>query len=207
MLLSGADFFIVSRDKNLNLEEQNISIIKESIFYKDTYTIPKGWKKSPEDALKELINFDFQKGNIQRKFYGILDWSELDWQIFNLMKENVRKKISQVSEKTDATYKTVKKHFKENVLPKCSIAHYFFPEGYDNYRYIYLRIKSDYEISLIDSFKKLPCTTYIYLLDDEMNVIIFYKSHFLILETLKKLKEIGILSNYLLYIPIIHGND
>ena len=52
-----------------------------------------------------------------------------------------------------------------------------------------------------------PCTTYIYLLDDKMNVIIFYKSHFLVLETLKKLKEISILSNYLLYTPIIHGND
>lgn len=68
-------------------------------------------------------------------------------------------------------------------------------------------MKSDYEASLVNSFKKLPCTTYVYLLDDEINVIIFYKSHFLILETLKKLKEIGILNNYLLYVPIIHGRE
>ena len=142
-----------------------------------------------------------------RKLHGVLDWTKLEWKIFFSMYENVRKKISVVTRQTDVTYKTVKRHFEVFVLPKCSIAHYFFPEGYDSYKYMYLRMKSDFEKSLIASFKYWPCTTYFYPLEDELDAVLFFESHEKILELLEKLKEIDVISDYLLYIPIVHGND
>lgn len=206
-LLSGADFFIVSKNPDLDLKKYGLVTHMRSPFFHSIYTLPLGWNKKESDILDSISNFDFKKGTLKRVSYGDLTWSKLDWQIFNLAHENIRMKVSVIAKKTEASYKTVKKHLWNHVVPECSIAHFFFPKGQNNYRYLYLRINSDYEIDLVEAFRQLPCTTYIYPFEKEINVILFYESHEKILDLLEKLKEIGILNDYLLYIPIVHGGE
>lgn len=206
-LLSGADFFIVSKNPNLDLERYCLVSQMKSPFFHSIYTLPLGWNRKESDILDSILNFDFSKGILKRVTYGNLKWSELDWQIFNLMHENIRTKISIITKKTDASYKTVKEHLWNHVVPECSIAHYFFPKGYHKYKYLNIRIKSNYEVDLVEAFKQLPCTTYVYPFEKEINVILFYELHEVMLDLLEKLKEIGILNDYLLYIPIVHGGE
>lgn len=206
-MLSGADFFIVSKNPFLNLEGYGLTVHMRSPFFKSVYTLPQGWDKKESDIFDSFSNYDFRKGVLERISFGDLKWSELDWQIFNLARNNIRMKVSEIARKTEASYKTVKEHLWKHVVPECSIAHFFFPKGYDNYRYMYLRINSDFETSLIESFRLLPCTTYIFLFEEEINAVLFYESHKRILDLLEKLKEIGILNDYLLYIPIVYEGE
>jgi len=206
-MLSGADFFIVSKNPDLELEKYDLVTHMKSPFFHSIYTFPTGWNKDESDILDSISNFDFKKGILKRVRYGDLHWSELDWRIFNLAHENIRMKVSKIARKAEVSHKTAGEHLWNHVVPECSIAHFFFPKGYDEYRYLYLRISSDYEVDLIEAFKQLPCTTYIYPFEKEINVILFYESHEKILNLLEKLKEIGILNNYLLYIPIVHGGE
>ena len=206
-MLSGADFFIVGKSPHLNLKKYDLTVHMKSSFFTSIYTLPQGWNKKESVILDSILNYDFRKGTLKRIIYENLDWSELDWQIFNLARENIRMKVSEIARKTEVSYKTVREHLWKHVVPVCSIAHFFFPQGYDNYRYLYLRIKSDYETSLIESFGQLPCTTYIFPFEKEINTVLFYESHKKILDLLEKLKEIGILNDYLLYIPIVHYGE
>lgn len=206
-MLSGADFFIVSKNPDLNLEKYGLVTHMKSPFFHSMYISPIGWNKKESDILDNISNFNYKKGNLERVSYGDLNWSKLDWKIFDVARENIRMKVSKIARKADVSHKTVKEHLWNHVVPECSIAHFFFPEGYDKYRYLYVRIRSDYEVDLIEAFKQLPCTTYVYPFEEEINVILFYKSHEKILDLLEKLKEIDILNDYLLYIPIVHGGE
>ena len=206
-MLSGADFFIVSKNPDLNLKKYDLVTRMKSPFFHSIYTVPSGWNKKESETFDNISNYDFKKGTLKRIHYGNLDWSALDWQIFNLTHENIRTKVSEIARKTEVSYKTAKSHLWNHVVPECSIAHFFFPKGYDNYRYLYLRIDSDFEVDFIEAFKQLPCTTYIYPFKKEINVVLFYESHEKILNLLEKLKEIGILNDYLLYIPIVHDGE
>jgi hypothetical protein len=206
-MLSGADFFVVSKNHDLNLKKYDLDIHMKSPFFHSIYTLPQGWNNEESCILDSISNFDFKKGVLKRVRYGNLDWSVLDWRIFNLTHENIRMKVSKIARESGVSHKTAKEHLWNHVVPECSIAHYFFPKGYGCYKYLYLRIYSDYEIDLVEAFKKLPCTTYVYPFEKEINVILFYELHEKILVLLEKLKEIGILNDYLLYIPIVHGGD
>lgn len=209
-MLSGADFFIVGKNPCLDLRNHGLTTQLKSPFFHSVYTVPLGWNRKENENFDSILDFDFEKGLLERITFGNLEWSELDWKIFNITHENVRMKMSRISKRAGVSAKTAKEHFWTRVVPECSIAHYFFPRGYDNYRYIYLRISSNYEIGLIEAFKQLSCTTYIYPFQKEINAVLFYESHEShekMLDLLEKLQEIGILNDYLLYIPIVHSGE
>jgi hypothetical protein len=151
------------------------------------------------------MNVDFLKGKLERKTYGLLEWSEADWKIYLFMRKDIRCKFTDVGRYAGVDSKTAKKHFYGNILPNCDIAHYFFPEGRNSYREIFLKVETDYEKSLIAALKMLPCTSYVYPLDTSLIIVLFQNDEKLVLFNLQKLKEIGIINDYLFYTPLIHG--
>jgi len=118
---------------------------------------------------------------------------------------NVRCKFTSVSRYAGIDSKTAKKRFHEKVLPKCDVAHYFFPKRRNSYREMFLKIATDYEIDLMEALRKLPCSSYIYPLDTMIVVVLFQQNEVFVLSILQKLKEIGIINDYLFYTPLIHG--
>ena len=95
LLFSGfCDFFLTSKDPSLNLKEYNLEIVQSSMLYSPIYTIPHGWKLSFENAAKNVLKYNFKKGNLPRKDEGILNLQRLDMKIFELMKDNARRPFS-----------------------------------------------------------------------------------------------------------------
>jgi hypothetical protein len=205
VLISGnCDFFLTSRDPDLDLVRYDLEIIESSIFCSPIFTIPKGWNLPFADAAKNVMNCQFKKGMLERKSNGKLEWADLDMKIFELMRENVRRPFTEIAGKTDVYSSTVKDHFFKHVLPSCNVAHYFFPKGYDFYMKNQLRIYTDYEKSVVDSFRQLPCTTYAYPLEEGLIVTLFHENINIVMTFIEKMEERGIIEKYDLYTPLWH---
>ncbi|MGD2248345.1 MAG: hypothetical protein PVF58_08040 [Candidatus Methanofastidiosia archaeon] len=198
-LIGNHDFFITSR-KEINFENLNIS--HSSKLCGSIFTIPKTWKKDLEESISKLIEIDFKKGNFEREFEKELNWDKKRWEIYTNIQPNVRKSFSKIGRAVGLDHKTVKKYFYNDILPCCSVAHYFFPFGYDYYRQTLLRIKTDYEKSFVNSLNTIPCTTYVYILEKEICITFFHDNSNNLLKTIQKLEEMGIISGYTAYIPI-----
>jgi len=198
-LLGDLDFLITSR-KDIDLSSYNLDVVKTKM-YAPIFTEPRGWDKEIEETFKDMINSDFEKGNLTREKLR-LDWTELDWTIYREMKGNIRRSFKDVSKITDVYRQTVKSHFFDIVLPHCVICHYFFPRGYDYYRQTFLRIQSNYEKDLINAFSKLSTTTYVYPLGNELNVVAFHDNSNKFLKNIQKLEEKGIIENYYVSVPL-----
>jgi len=205
LFISGlSDFFLTSRDENLDLKRYDLEIAEKSVLYTPIFTIPQGWRLSFEDAVKTLLNLDFKKGMLPRETEGALDWSDLDTRIFELMRENARRPFTEVAGETDKYSSTIKDHFYQFVLPQCEIAHYFFPKGYDCYMQNLFRIYTHYEKSLVKALEKLPCTTYVYPLEKGLVFIIFHENINIVMTFVEKMEENGILDKHLLFTPLRH---
>jgi hypothetical protein len=203
--LSGSDFFVTSFSKDIDFGVDFLAVEEKSKFYRSLYLNPRGWNKKPAECFSSLLSADYQEGKVERKDYGLLNWSDTDKRIYFLMRKNIRCKFTYVGRHARIDSKTAKKRFYENVLPQCDVAHYFFPKGRGSYREMFLKMKTDYETSLIDALCRLPCTTYVYPLETQLVTVLFHQDEKLILSILQKLKEIGIIKDYLFYIPLIHG--
>ncbi|KYK38137.1 MAG: hypothetical protein AYK18_07840 [Theionarchaea archaeon DG-70] len=118
------------------------------------------------------------------------------------MKNNVQIPFSTVAEETGFSSITVKKYFYETVLPYCNIAHYFFPKGYNHYSQAVVTIETDFEEGLVGAFSKLPCTTYVFPLEEELLVGIFHEGIQDVMFTMKKLEEKGFIKKHLLLVPL-----
>ncbi len=198
--LSSKDFFIVSWDDNLNLMEYSLTIIEKSTLYAPIYPIPKGWNLPMDQAFNNFRNTDFKKGLIPRTLYKGFGWDSLDWDIFQKVKKNIRSfSYTEVARKVDSTPTTVRTRFLEEIIPKCVQINYFFPKGYDAYWQVFLKIETDYESSIVKALEKLPCTSYIFPLEKDLVICLFYEDVNDVLLSLKKVKKEGIVENCSVY--------
>jgi predicted transcriptional regulator len=205
VLISGSsDFFFTTRYPSFNPRKYDLEIIESSILYSPIYTIPLGWKKPFLDCTKDILNFNFkkEKGKLNRESKGILEWSDLQMQIFQLMRKNVRRPFTEVGRAAGVSSTTVKKHFYEDVLPCCEVAHYFFPNGYSFYRQSLFKIETKYEVSLVKAFKLLPCTTYVYPFENSLAVNFFHDNVNILMTFMKKMEERGVIERYSMFIPL-----
>ena len=203
--LSGAyDFLITSLQDNLDLRTHGVTVAKKSIMYNPHFTVPTGWKKEMKDALNLFSNPNLEEGVFQRELRDFLPWRDIHWDIFYEMKDDARKSFKEVGESIGVTFDTVKKHFYESVLPCCDVAHYFFPKGYDNYYQSLILLRSHYEKDLIKALSALPCTSYVYPLEEELLLSIFHEGVVDLLKAFKKLEEAGFVEEYLLLVPLAY---
>jgi hypothetical protein len=205
VVLSGRDFFLTSREKDLNLKKYDLEVVEESNLYTPAYTIPKGWDTPGNEALDAFIETDFTKGFIPRTVYEDLDWDDTDWLVYNCMKGNLRQKYIDVSRKTGVYVKTVKRHLYKKVLPNCVLINYFFPKGYDYYEKTILRLRTNYEFGIVTALQKLPCTTYVFPLENELILTLFSENATKVLQIVEKMEEKAIIDDSLLYNPIAHA--
>jgi len=204
IMLSGNEFFITSREENIHFRSLDLEIVEKSLLYTPIYTIPRGWNVDMNKALETVVHHDFRKGTLPREIYGDLDWQEIDWNIFEVMRANLRTKLSIVRDRIQENYNTIKNHFFKKVLPSCTIAHYFFPRGYDYYQQLILKARSRYEASITEALQRLPCTSYIFPLEHDFLTVLFHEKTDVTLNAIQKLEEIGIIDNYLLFNPLMH---
>ena len=165
-------------------------------------TIPQGWHLPFDKAAQNVLRYQFEEGNLERESCGILDWKELDMRIFDSMKENVRRPFTEVSEITGVFSSTVKEHFYKHVLPRCNVAHYFFPKGYDFYMKNLIRIHTKCEKSIINALKCLPCTTYVYPLEKGLIITLFHENINITMTFIEKMEENGVIEHYTLFTPL-----
>jgi len=203
--LSGSDFFITSHRNDIDFGIDSFIIEEKSTFYRSIYTIPLGWKKKEEKCLESLLGVEYSKGKLERKTYGFLNWPKSVWKVYHFMRKNVRCRFTAAGKYAGIDSKTAKKYFYDNIVPKCDIVHFFFPKGRNTYREVFLKLTTDYEVSLIKALERLPCTSYIYPLDSSLIIVLFQQNEKSVFFVLQKLKEIGIINDYLFHTPIIHG--
>ena len=205
IFLSGRDFFVASPFPDIDLRRFGLITEYKSYLYTPIYTKPRGWNQNLDKCLEKIVKSDFQVGELERIVEKKLDWDEKDWEIYHYMQSNIREKWIKLARNVNLSLSTARNRFLSNVLPECYQAHYFFPKGYDYYSKMILRVRTECEIAFVQSLTLLPCTTYIFPLRAELTLTLFHDNENAILKTLEKMKEIGVLKNYLLYMPIAHG--
>jgi hypothetical protein len=131
-----------------------------------------------------------------------LPWDEIDFKIYEIMKNNVQMPFSHVAEHTDFSSVSIKRYFYKKVLPYCNISHYFFPKGYPHYQQALIMVHSNYEKGLLDAFSRMPCTSYLFPLEKEIILILFHENVNDLMSAIRKLEEKGYFEKYLLQVPL-----
>jgi len=198
------DFLVTARLDDLNLKQYNVRVAKKTHMYTPIFTIPHGWKNDVKDTLQLFAKSSLKKGNLERELEDFLPWSDLDWRIYHSMKTNARKPFTHVGKSASVTSDTVKRHFYESIVPYCDIAHYFFPRGYSHYHQSFIIVQSEYEKDLVTCLSVLPCTSYVYPLENELVLSIFHEGVTHLMTAFQKLEEAGYIDNYLLLVPLAH---
>ena len=68
-------------------------------------------------------------------------------------------------------------------------------------------MESDFEESIVRALEKLPCTSYVYPLEDCLVIILFYENIDSVILTLKKIEKREIFESYLLFNPLMCTSD
>lgn len=206
LFLSGSsDFFVTTREKEVDFSGYDVEIVETSSLFAPIFTIPYGWGSSVNDALDSWLNCMFSKGLISRDVGEPLQWKEVDWKVYEAMKFDGRKDFTKVAREVGIWPKTAQSHFYNQVLPCCTVGHYFFPKGYDFYDKAFLKIRSSYERDMVKALENLPCTTHVFPLEKELILIVYHESISKVMDTIQKMEEVGIIDGYLLYIPLTYG--
>jgi hypothetical protein len=200
LLLSGEyDFFVTSKS---DLKFKNFKVMKKSVSYTPYYTFPQGWNCEVKDCLLKIAESFLPKGKIEREIEDWLPWEDIHFQIYEIMKNNIQMPFSVVSRSTGYAQTTIKRYFYRDVLPYCNVSHYFFPKGYDHYVKSFILVKSEYEKGLLETFSKLPCTSYFFPLEEEIAIILFHENTSDLMFAIRKLEEKGYIEKYLLLVPL-----
>ncbi|MBU7014889.1 MAG: hypothetical protein HXS52_12090 [Theionarchaea archaeon] len=201
LLLSGRYDFLVTSKSDLTFQP-GLTIKKKSILYNPVYTHPVGWNLEMKESFRRLADSELSAGKFLREMEEFLFWGDSEFRIFDCMKTNVQKPFSQVARACHVSPNTVRKYFNEGILPCCEIAHYFFPRGYSHYQQSLIVLKSKYEKDFVRVLSKLPCTTYVFLLQEEIVLDIFHEGAVDMMFAIKKLEEKGYIDDYFLLIPL-----
>lgn len=202
--LTGAyDFFITTRQEGLELNSIGLDISESMRFFDPVYTIPMGWRHPMKKCVRKFFKSTFLKGRLNRKIHKTLDWEDVDWKIYLSARVNLRKQFKQIARESGITSGTAKMHLLEGVIPCCTTANYFFPRGYRSYQKIFMRIRSDYERSIVTALKNFPCTTYVFPLEDSIMLVVFHEGIRDIFTISKKFEEMGLSEDPLLSTPLV----
>lgn len=203
LFLSGeCNYFVTSKKRDIEFEKYGVEVVQESVLYTPIFTKPLGWKDKFEDAVERIMHFDFKRGYLDRPMQGILEWNDLDFQIFNHFKDNARKKYREVAREINVHQTTVKRRLFSNILPNCKFIHYFFPRGYKYYNQTFFLIHSKYEQSLVKAFYLLPCTTYVYPFEKGIGCNIFHRNINALLTMMEKLKSEKVIDSFSMFTPL-----
>jgi len=200
LALSSKRFFITSTNQDLDFRKYDMNIEEKSILYTPIYPVPKGWNIKIGKALSNFSDTVSKRGLLPRTLHEHLEWDSLDWSIYHKTNDRLRSfSYTKIARELETTPTTVRTRFLEKIRPKCVQINYFFPKGYDLYKYAFLEIKTDYESDIVEALEMLPCTSYVYPLENSLIIILFHEDIDHVTLALKKLEEKGTIESYLLY--------
>jgi hypothetical protein len=202
ILLSGCEYFIISREKDLDLKKYGLEVEEESLMYTPVYVMPEKWNNSMNEGLEAMARCEFERGLIKRDVGENLRWDDTDWEIYDRFGGNVRTEYTAVAREIGVYPNTVKSRFLKKVIPSCVMAHYFFPKGYDYYEQAFLRIHSKYEKDFVKILERFPCTSYVFPLEKGLIINLFHERAGVLLPVIEKVEEKAFIDDYLLHIPI-----
>jgi hypothetical protein len=107
----------------------------------------------------EDISFD-EKGQLPVDLYPHR-WLEEHWEIYKIMASPRNVTLREVSKKTGLAWETVKKYYYE-IVNQSRVLTCFFPLGKEGYSHQVVTFRTDYEIGLLKSLRKLDRTTFVY---------------------------------------------
>ncbi len=203
--LSTDDFFLISEDRNLRVENYKLDIAEKQLLFTPIYTIPRGWNIPTNDAFRKIPESSFQEGRIRRITHYDLPWEKIDWEIYHATYRDIRCKFTPLARALEIDYKTFKKHFYDRILPNCAVINYFFPKGQEHYKQAFLKLESKCEEDIVRSLQKLPCTTYVFPLEKSIVLGLFHESIKILMEVLEKMEEKAIIDNSLLFSPLAYS--
>jgi len=159
----------------------------------------------PAEISPQEISFN-KDGELETDLYPH-GWDEVDWEVYYLMKdpsisytEAIRKSKKEGS---GLSRPTVKRHFKK-ILKDCKLQMNFFPKGYKGYDRIFFTFKTEYEIGLYDSLKRLDRTSFLWKVRDFIILILFVEQYCATVRYFKELEENGLIQDLKVSIPNRH---
>jgi hypothetical protein len=154
----------------------------------------------PQFNGKEMFDVDDiqEEGKLPEDPYPE-SWDSMDWKVYSAMGDPSIPFL-QIGKKLDVSYMTVKRHY-EKIIIECKIDGGFFPRGYRAYSKISLIFKTEYEIGLKKSLKKLNKSSYIWKFDDKLILFLFGKDQNKMCEIFQEMEEKGIIHDLHVSIP------
>lgn len=116
----------------------------------------------PAHCRVEDIYFE-EKGALKRDPYPH-GWDEQEWKVYDAMSDVRRKTYRELGKELGMSMFVVRECYLK-ILEQCKTLVSFFPIGFENYQYVLLTFKTEYEVGLEKALSKLDRTTYLYKYD------------------------------------------
>lgn len=148
----------------------------------------------------DLCNFTFSKEGTLEKDPFPREWSPLDRDVFNAMRDP-RVSFVDVGRILGVTWATARRHYMK-IIEDCKSLVAFYPRGYGGYARLLVTFKTKYETGLKESLEKLDRSSYLWKFDDTIILILFVDDYNGTCEQFNVLEERGMIHNLRISIPI-----
>lgn len=159
----------------------------------------------PDEITPQEIVFD-KEGELENDCYPH-GWDEIDWEVYELMKDPTTSFTDALrqskKEGSGLNRKTIRDHFKK-ILKDCKVHMNFFPDGYKSYDQVFLKFKTEYEIGLYETLKKLDRTSFLWKVNDFILLTLFVHHYCATVRRFKELEEKGLIQHLKVSIPNRH---
>lgn len=173
-----------------------------SPIFRPLYTRPDGWNASEQECMDVVITQPYKAGSLPRRVLGPLDWDALDWQIYTILRRDMRKSLKEVAELLNTTYETVRLHLFEKVLPSTLQSVGFFPKGFINYSHVFFLAKTPCEHSFVTALSKLQTSCLVWPLEDRLMCLVYFQNLNFFLKTIFLLEKREIFREYYFLLPL-----
>jgi hypothetical protein len=138
-----------------------------------------------------------------------LDWDDLDWSLFTLLKYDARRKYIDVIKKLNLRSKSLFYEHVSKVLGDCKAWAPYFPKRYQNYNEYFVLFRTDHESQLVEKLKAMPVHCQIFKIKDWIYAHIRVEKEllqfkfFMLLELMQKSRFI---EEYRYSVPVLYWN-
>ncbi len=129
------------------------------------------WNDTLEQVYDHIMEFSSTRFEDKtRELAPLLHWDQDEWKLFHAFKNDFRKNITPVLQKTKVKYEAYS-HWMKSLINNCTIHTGFYPQGYTAYMSHCFLLFSDYEYTVKTIFSLFPTTPFIIELDTSLLVL------------------------------------
>lgn len=203
-LLNGDyQLFFTSHARHVSLPYQ----CETSPIFTPLYTVPGGWNHSEHKCLKMIISHLYEENKLPRPVCSPLDWEPLDWEIYNVLRMNVRESLKKAAQTLNTTYETIRLHLQTRVLPQTIQFVGFFPQGLQNYSHLIFLVKTPCEQSFVSALSKLQTSCLIWPLQTSLMCFVYFQNLNIFLKTIFILEKKKIFKEYYFLFPLKYSES